>query len=363
MVGNDGSAGGTGSADGGGAIVARRPRRGPTIVDVARKAGVSKSLVSLVMRGAPNVSPERREAVMAAAAELGYRPNAMAQSLVRRRSFVIGVMLSDLHNPFFTAVVDGISSTAHAAEYRALVNTGDRSPGSEKDAVETLLRLRTDGIVLAGTVIGAATIDRLGRETPVVLASRVSRSDAVDSVVTNDGLGARLAVDYLVDLGHRHIAHVTGGRGAGAQSRRTGYRRAMVRHGLAGEVSIVPGAYTEAGGIEGVTRLHAEGRRPTAIFAPNDLAAIGVIQALEERNLRVPEDVSVVGYDDSHLASLKHIWLTSVRQEPQRIGSTSVELLLERLDGGRTKARHVVLTPGFTVRGTTGPPPNRPSPW
>ena len=262
------------------------PRRGPTIIDVAHRAGVSKSLVSLVMRGAPNVSEERRRAVLEAAAELRYRPNAMAQILVRRRSFVIGVMLSDLHNPFFTAVVDGISSHAHTADYRALINTGDRSPGSERDAVETLLRLRTDGIVLAGTVIDAATIDRVGREVPLVLASRVTRSRVVDSVVTDDVAGAGLAVEHLIRLGHRRIAHITGGRGAGSRHRATGYRRAMGRHGLAGEISVVPGSYTEMGGIDGVRRLQAEGTLPTAIFAPNDLAAIGVLQALEARGLQ-----------------------------------------------------------------------------
>jgi DNA-binding LacI/PurR family transcriptional regulator len=336
------------------------PRRGPTIIDVAHRAGVSKSLVSLVMRGAPNVSEERRRAVLEAAAELRYRPNAMAQILVRRRSFVIGVMLSDLHNPFFTAVVDGISAHAHTADYRALINTGDRSPGSERDAVETLLRLRTDGIVLAGTVIDAATIDRVGREVPLVLASRVTRSRVVDSVVTDDVAGAGLAVEHLVGLGHRRIAHITGGRGAGSRHRATGYRRAMGRHGLARVVSVVPGSYTEMGGIDGVRRLDSEGALPTAIVAPNDLAAIGVLQALEARGLSVPGDVSVVGYDDSHLASLEHIALTSVRQDPMGIGSTAVELLLERLDHGRTGPRHVVLEPGFTIRATTGPPREAP---
>lgn len=330
-------------------------RRGPTIVDVAARAGVSKSLVSLVMRGEPNVSDTKRAAVLAAAAELGYRPNAMAQGLVRNRTFVIGVMLSDLHNPFFTAVVDGISATAHDADYQALINTGDRSAAREVEAMETLLRLRTDGIVLAGTVIDPSVIDRLGREVPVVLASRESTSRVVDSVVTDDVAGIGLAVDHLVGLGHRSVAHITGGRGAGAKNRAKGYRRAMRRHGLADQMRLVTGSYTETGGAEGVAALWDGGVPPTGIVAPNDLAALGVLQALETLGRRVPEDVSVVGYDDSSLAALSHVALTSVRQDTAEIGATAVELLIERMDGGRTGPRHLVLDPAFTVRSTTAP--------
>ncbi|MDQ3782980.1 MAG: LacI family transcriptional regulator [Actinomycetota bacterium] len=337
-------------------MVDRPRRRGPTIIDVAARAGVSKSLVSLVMRGAPNVSDARRAAVLSAAAELGYRPNAMAQGLVRSRTFVVGVMLSDLHNPFFTAVVDGISAGAHALDYRALINTGDRSAAREEDAVETLLRLRTDGIVLAGTVIDPAVIDRLGREVPIVLASKGSASKLVDSVVTDDVAGAALAVDHLVGLGHRRIAHVSGGAGAGADSRVTGYRRAMRRHRLSDQVRVVPGAYTEAGGAAGATALWADGSPPTGIVAPNDLAAIGVIQAVEDMGLRVPDDVSVVGYDDSSVAALAHIGLTSVRQHPEEMGARAVELLVERIDRGRSAACHLVLEPSFTIRSTTAPP-------
>ena len=131
-------------------------RRHPTIVDVAERAGVSKSLVSLVLRDAPNVSDEKRAAVTKAAEEIGYRPNAVARSLVRRRSFLIGVMVSDLHNPYFTEVIDGIQAAARGSGYHALFNTGGRDAAGEDQALDTLLQLRPDGIVMAGPVLPPA---------------------------------------------------------------------------------------------------------------------------------------------------------------------------------------------------------------
>lgn len=325
----------------------------PTIVDVAHRAGVSKSLVSLVMRDSPNVSDEKRERVRRAANDLGYRPNAMARSLVRQRTFVIGVVLSDLNNPFFTEVAGGIEEAAIAADYRALFNSGDRDPIREEQALDTLLQLRTDGIVLTGPAVDEAVVRRAAQETPVVVATRESRSRSFDSVVTDDVTGARLAVEHLIALGHRRIFHITGGDGAGARNRVAGYTATMREHGL--EPVLVEGDFTEATGLSVAGGMFDSGSPPTAVFAPNDFAAIGVLQALHDRGLNVPADVSVVGYDDTWLAGLARIDLTTVRQDPRGIGATAVSLLLERVDGKRTKAKHVVLKPELTIRATTAP--------
>ncbi|MGH2735128.1 MAG: LacI family DNA-binding transcriptional regulator [Actinomycetota bacterium] len=322
-----------------------------TIVDVARQAGVSKSLVSLVMRGSPQVSDEKREAVLRAAEELRYRPNAVARSLVRKRSNLIGIMLSDLHNPFFVEVVDGIEQEALAAGYHALFNTGGRTAGGESAAIESLLQLRTDGLILASPVLPSREIRAAAATAPMVLVARPSRWPEVDSVTNDDRAGARLAVEHLVELGHSSIAHIDGGKGAGAAARRAGYRDAMRRRGH--DPIVAPGEYTEEGGAGGVAHLLNGRARPTAIFAANDLAAIGALQALEERGLRVPEDVSLVGYDNTGLAGLGHIDLTTIDQPRHEIGATAVKLLLDRLDGGRRRARHVLLQPGLVVRGTT----------
>jgi DNA-binding LacI/PurR family transcriptional regulator len=331
----------------------------PTILDVAARAGVSKSLVSLALRGDPRVRDEKRRAVLRAAKQLGYRPNAVARFLVRKKTNVIGVMLSDLHNLYFVEVVDGIESAASSAEYRALINTGGRLPDRESEALETLLQLRTDGVILAGTVLPTSRILAAANSVPLVLVARTSRSSSVDSVANDDRAGAHLAVEHLVSLGHRRIAHVDGGDGAGAQARRRSFLEAMGGQGLATSAVVVRGDYTEAGGASGIDLLLARGRPPTAVFVANDLAAVGALHALERQGLRVPEEVSVVGYDNTALAAIGHISLTTIDQPRRRLGAMAVQLLLERLENGRQRARHVVLPPSLVVRGTTAPPAPR----
>ena len=330
----------------------------PTIVDVAKRAGVSKSLVSLVLRDAPNVSDQKRAAVARAMREIGYRPNAVARSLVRRRSHVIGVMVSDLHNPYFTEVIDGIEAAAREAGYHALFNSGGRTAAGEAVAIDTLLQQRTDGIVMAGPVLDAGRMARVAAAVPVVVVARNARSDDLDSIANDDRMGARLAVDHLVSLGHRAIAHVDGGTGAGSPQRRSGFLQAMAGHGLAGSATVVRGSFTEEGGREGVRALLRGRERPTAIFVSNDLAAVGALDALDDHGLRVPDDVSLVGYDNIALAGLGHIDLTTIDQPRREMGESAVRLLVERRDGGRRRARHLVVAPSLVVRGSSAPPPD-----
>ncbi len=330
-------------------------RTSPTIIQVAERAGVSKSLVSLALRGAPNVSEASRQAILRAAADLGYRPNAAARSLVSRRTFTLGVMVSDLSNPFFTEVVEGIEEAALDAEYRSLINTGRRLAARESIALDTLLELRTDGLILAGTVVSDEEIETAGGSVPTVLASRTIRSQVVDNVVNDDRLGAMMAVEHLVGLGHRHIAHITGGSGAGAQRRLRGYTEAMKRHGLGKEIKVAEGSYTESGGAEGARQLLSATILPTAIFAPNDLAALGALHAIESAGLSVPDDVSLVGYDDIALAAYQHINLTTIHQPQREMGRRAVELLVERIESGRTTPQRIVIKPKLVVRATTGP--------
>ena len=337
--------------------MARRSR--PTIVDVAGAAGVSKSLVSLVMRGAPNVSDDARAAVLEAARVLGYRPNTMARSLAEQRSHVLGLMVSDLTNPFFVDVINGASEAAIEGGYRALVNTGDRDREREVDALETMLRMQADGMIVAAPIVSEDLLERIGSETPTVVTSRGLESTIIDSVVLDDEAGARLAVDHVVSLGHRRIAHIDGGPGPGARQRVRGYRAAMEAHGLGAHIQVADGAYTEEGGVQGALDLLADGLPPTAVIAANDMAAIGALETLEAHGLTVPGDVSLVGFDDIFLAGLRHVGLTSVRQDGRRMGTLAVEMLIERTEHDRTVARHIVLEPELTVRSTTAPASNR----
>jgi DNA-binding LacI/PurR family transcriptional regulator len=327
----------------------------PTIHDVAGRANVSKSLVSLVLQGSPNVADEKRERVLRAIADLRYLPNLMARGLAARRTRTIGVLLSDLHNPFFAEVVDGIDAAAAELGYGILVNTGSLVATREAQALNTFLELRTDGLILAGTELPTSAIVEASLLCPVVLVAPAFQASSVDTVTNDDRAGAELAVEHLHALGHRRIAAVDGGRAAGARGRVSGYRRAMTRLGLGEHVRVASGTFTEEGGYQGAQQLLRSGPVPSAISAANDLAAIGVLNAIEEIGLRVPGDISLVGYDNTFLASLRHVSLTTINQPRSDMGRMAVSCVLERIEG-RRELRHVVLAPQLVVRDTTAPP-------
>jgi DNA-binding LacI/PurR family transcriptional regulator len=318
--------------------------------DVATLAGVSRALVSLVMRGSPKVSTARREAVLAAAAELGYSPHIMARSLASRTSHVLGVMVSDLHNPFWAEVVDGLDLYAREAGFELVINTGGRSPMREQQAMASLASFRPAGIALLGPVVPSAAIDAAATESPLVLVSRSSRMSTVDTVNDDGKMGSALAVDHLVALGHREIVHIDGGNGSQSAPRRIGYRIAMERHGLAPRV--VHGEYTETAGAAAIRSLDSPF---TAVIAANDLNAVGVLSALGESGLRVPEDVSVVGYDNTWLAGLRHIGLTTIDQPREEMGRLAAEALIARVRGESDRPARLIVRPSLVVRTTTAP--------
>jgi DNA-binding LacI/PurR family transcriptional regulator len=328
----------------------------PTILDVARRAGVSKSLVSMVTRGEPGVSDEKRRAILDAIEELGYRPNAMARSLVQRRTRMLGVMISDLRNPFFGAVVSGIQERAVELEFRVLFNTGDRDPDFEEMAIESFLELRVDGLILASPRVTDEFIARVGQVVPVVVLNRDTSDETSDSVTNDNIAGAHLAVELCVSFGHRRIAFIEGGAGAGARMRLQGYLRAMREFDLGDEIVTVAGKHTESGGYQGATELLKMKPLPTAVFASNDLCAIGAMNAFEEAGLGIPTDVSLIGYDNNRMAALRHISLTTVDQPGDDMGRSAIDRLAERIDGNRTVPCHDVVAPSLVVRSTTGPP-------
>lgn len=335
-------------------VVPKASAAKPTIRNVAERAGVSKSLVSLVMRGSPHVSEARRKAVLKAARELGYRPNAVARSLVEGRTRLIGALVADLHNPFFAEFLDGLQESLHGDGLRMLVGSGRWDPQFEAEAVEAFLEMRVDGLVLLSVVPG--TLGELARGVPVVVVGERDL-EGVDIVVDDDELGARLAVDHLVQLGHRRIAHIEGSPSTTARYRRSGYEAAMRRHRLDDLIVVQPGDFTEDGGYRAALELLGHPDRPTAIFAPNDLVATGVLSAADERRLRVPADVSVVGYDNTHLAAIRHISLTSVDQPRRDMGRIAAEQLCARIeDPFRTPEQRLVV-PHLVIRATTGTAP------
>lgn len=326
----------------------------PTMEDVAARAGVSRALVSLVMRNSPKVSDARRSAVLRAAKELGYQPHVMARSLASRTSTVLGVMVNDLRNAFFADIVEELDSAAQAAGFDLILNTGGRSPTREWNALHNLLSFRPAGIILLSPVVPASAIQVAARQCPVVLVSRTARSSTVDTVNDDGEAGSALAVDHLVGLGHRRIAHLDGGAAAGSAQRRRGFEAAMRRHGL--EPIVVRSEHTDIGGENAVRELLAGYARPdlpTGLVSGNDFNAVGAISALEEAGLRVPEDVSVVGYDNTSLAALRHLSLTTVDQPRKDMARLAFEALLERVRGERTEPVRHLLHPSLVVRATT----------
>lgn len=300
------------------------------------------------------MSERRRQAVLQAARELGYRPNAVARSLVEGRTRLIGAIVADLHNPFFAEFLDGLQESLHGAGLRMLVGSGRWDPLFEAEAVEAFLEMRVDGLVLLSVV--PESLKEAAASVPVVV---VGERDVVgvDIVVDDDELGASLAVDHLVELGHRRIAHIEGARSTTARYRRAGYEKAMHRHGLADEIVVEAGDFTEDGGYRAARALLRRDPRPTAIFAPNDLVATGALSAADELGMRVPAQLSIVGYDNTHLAAIRHISLTSVDQPRRDMGRVAAEMLTARIGDPARTARQNLVVPHLVVRSTTGPAP------
>lgn len=324
--------------------------------DVAQAAGVSRALVSLVMRESPRVSVESRRRVTAAAAKLGYRPNLMARNLAARRTMTIGVLLNDLHNPWFAEVTDGIHDVVEQLGYQLILASGQRSTELESRALDTFLASRVDGIIVAGCRLPAARLEAVATEVALVSVGRTLPRAPLGSVTTDDAHGARLAVEHLFHLGHRRIAHIDGGKGAGAVPRRRGYMRTMRSLGLADLAQVVVGDFTEEAGAHGAERLLRASVLPTAIFTANDLSAVGAIDAIERGGLVVPDAISVVGFDNTALAALNHIGLTTIHQPRREMGAVAATMLIDAIND-RGALTDVLMAPSLVSRHTTAPAP------
>ena len=341
----------------------------PRLVDVAERAGVSTATASLVLRGRPGPSASTGDAVRAAAADLGYRPDRTASLLARRRTHLLGVLL-DVTSPFHADLVRALD-TASADRGLDLV-LGTTTPRTDEHrAAETLLDFRCEALVVLGPQMSDAGLDALAESCPVVAIGRAGTSRVV-GVLAADDQGLEAAVDHLASMGHRRIAFADGPRGSISRARRQGYRDAMARHGIGAHADVVRGGRTEADGAVAAHRLLSRPRpdRPTAVVCFNDRVAIGLRDALVRAGVRVPEDVSVVGYDDSPLARLGTVDLTSLSQEPEALAEATVAVLAALLDGAEAQqgsdaggpVEDVVISPRLVVRSSTGPPPSSAGP-
>jgi DNA-binding LacI/PurR family transcriptional regulator len=322
--------------------------------DVAREAGVSRALVSLVIRDSPKVSATKRTAVLEAAAALGYSPNRLASRLASHRTNTLGVLFLDLHNPVFADIYDGISQGLAGSGNHMMVAVGSADPGTELEAVRSFVDLRADGVLLAGYTGSDGELASALRGTPAVVITRELDADGVDSVLTDDFQSGVLAVEHLHELGHRRIAHVDISDWLPYTERREGYLQAMKQFGL--EPMLVHSDMTERGGRKVMENFLAAGTPlPTAIFTHNDLTAIGVMEALYAHGMTVPGDVAIVGCDNIEVAASPLIGLTSIDQHAGELGRAAAELMLHRIakPGGPAVTRK--LEPALMVRRSSDP--------
>lgn len=332
-----------------------------TIADVAARSGVSTATVSRVLSGAAPARPATRERVLSAVRDLDYRPSGVARALKRAETRTIGLLITDIGNPFFPQIVRAVEDEANARGLGVVLCNASDDPSRELAYLELLLERRVDGLIVAS----ARTIRRLAGllarvPMPVVLVNAASRGSPLPGITTAHRRGARLATEHLVNLGHRRIAHISApfSHAAAARLRRAGVTDALAAAGIdTSSLRVVNGDEHVAGGARAMEVLLAGGDVPTGVVCYNDLTAIGALRGARAAGLRVPEELSIVGFDDIELASWTDPPLTTVRQPTGAMGRWAVEHLAAALGGEAGVDEHVTLEPELVVRGTSGPPP------
>ncbi|WP_068138285.1 LacI family DNA-binding transcriptional regulator [Limnochorda pilosa] len=313
-----------------------------TLRDVARLAGVSAATASLALNGKGTVSAATRERVVEAARKLDYYPNGLARGLVTRSSHTIGLVVPDITNSYFHDFAKGVEEAAWAAGYTVILGNSDREPATELRYVSVLREKGIDGLILAGAGVAhhpelAARVAALqGDGVPVVVAGRSFLP--APAVVVEDVAGAIEATQHLIRLGHRRVAHITGPRDhLTGQDRLEGFRLAMKAGGLSvREHWVVPGDFSADGGFQAMQSLLDRAPVPTAVFCGNDLTAVGAMRATRLAGLRIPQDISIVGFGDIRLASYLDPPLSTVRVPLHELGRAAGERLLQFM----THARH-----------------------
>lgn len=335
------------------------------IKDVARLAGVSQGTVSNVLNHPDRVSPARREAVEQAIAELGYVRHEAARHLRAGYSRTVGLLLLDAWNPGFIEVARGVEDTTSERGFTVVISNSARDLDRERTYLQLFSEQRMAGLIVIPHDEFAPRLHQIrSGGLPVVAVDRAESGPQAMSVSVDDVTGGELAAQHLIDLGHRSIAFVGDASAAApVHDRLSGVRKAVKAAGDGVSLEVLPAELTAEAGREMGERIAAmpAGQRPTAIAAAIDLIAVGVLQALQQRGLRVPEDISLMGYDDIPFARLLSVPLTTVRRPHYEMGSTAATMMATSLAGETPDPRHVVFQPELVVRDSTKPPRIDPS--
>ena len=329
-----------------------------TLKELAARAKVHPSTISRVANNDPKlrVAAATRARIEALLRETEYRPNGVARGLKLRQTFVLAVVIPDITNPFFAGLFRGIEDGAAPRGYNVLLCNTDGSPDRQRSHLQSLNARRVDGVILASTVLNDPAVRWLRHHRiPYVLVNRFSDEGSDPFVGSDDVAGGLLATQHLIELGHRRIGHLAGQATVSTgMLRRRGYRAALAGAGLPADPELEAEAgYMEEGGARATMQLLSLDNRPTAIFAVTDMTAVGAYGAARRMNLRVPQDVAIVGYNDIPLAGRLIPGLTTVHVPIDEFGTVAARMLLDQVEAGELAQRRVVFTPELVVRGST----------
>ncbi len=308
-----------------------------TLKDIARITGLDVSTVSRSLSGSYGVHPETREKVLAIARELNYRPNRLARGLATGRSHTVGLVISDIRNPYFTELARGAEDAAYAAGYDLVLCNSDLHPEKQMEYVRSLLEKRVAGIIMnsVSTLSPEHQEELASSRVPVVLLNSPPGGSPFSTVLADNFEGGFLAGNYLVGLGHRLIGHLTGPRQHGNLTERVkGFLKAINSAPADVTPLVIYGQQTFSGGTEMMEKLLAKQPGVTAVFGANDAIAFGTIRTIHEKGLRVPEDISVIGYDNVELCTITCPPMTTIHQPKYEMGQAALEILLKQASEG-----------------------------
>lgn len=330
-----------------------------TIKDIAKELGVTPMTVSRALNNRPDISPEMKARVMATAKRLGYVQSALGRGLASGYAKAIGCVVTTLTDPFVGRILEGIETVAQEAGFAMIVTTSQPDPDRQAAAIDTFNAYRVGGIIVMCSRVQELYMSQLVKlNSPIVLINSEEASYDTNSVRVENLDMAQLAVNHLIELGHRQIAHIKVDDGSASSHQRwLGYKQTLEAHGLAVDPALtVPGENSEEGGAEAARQLLKVTPHPTAIFCYNDPTAVGALSAVQQAGLETPGDVSVVGIDNAPISAWMTPSLTTVRQPARQMGRIAMELVLKRLDG-TSDVEDIVLPGELIVRQSTAPPP------
>ena len=329
-----------------------------TIKDVARKAGVSPATASRVAGNYGYTSKTSRRKVLAAIQELGYRPNFVARSMVTKYTHTLGLIVTDITNPFFAQLMRSVEDIAWEAGYTLFLANTDENPEREKAIIQTILERQVDGLILVPASSQPAPYLEhfLQQGIPLVLLDRNVRGLSVDTVMVDNENGAFKAVTHLIHLGHHRIGMVIDNLDISTNTERlAGYRRAYQEAGLPVDEHLIQSCqFTEQSAFNLTITLLNQPDRPTALFAANNFMTLGILRATREANLRIPEDIALVGFDELDWTGISPLQITTVAQPVHELGSIAAQRLLVRLLGDQTSPMEIRLNTKFIIRKSCG---------